>query len=100
MKSRTQTEVIQNMLSITKNKVWQDQLIKRSKISPQMFKKYEKALVQSNRIEKTIEGKRIYYKRTKQGEETLKSLLHMHRIQTNILRTLNLHKKTKDLNSE
>lgn len=98
MKIRTQTEVIQNILSVANKKVYQDQLIKRTNISPQMFAKYEKALVEAKRLEKTTQGKRIYYTTTQKGKETLKSLLHIHRIQTNILRTLGLHKKAEKQN--
>ena len=98
MKNRTTTEIIQNILSIGKTKPYQDQLIKKSGISPQQFWKYEKKLLENQRITKTKQGKRIIYQTTKKGEETLQSLLKLHRIRTNILRSINLHKQTEKQN--
>lgn len=92
MKNRTETEIIQNILSICKTKPYQDKLIRKSKISPQMFKKYEAILIWHNRITSRPINNRIVYQITKRGEQTLKSLIELHRRKTNILRALNITK--------
>lgn len=92
---RIDTEIIQNILSICKKKPYQDIIIRYVKLSPQMWWKYEKALLDSGRISKEKVGKKYIYTITKKGIITLKHLINIHAVRRNVLVSIGLYGNRK-----
>ena len=87
---RDKLDIVRSILENCKEQTYQEKLKKGSNISPQMFIQYVGALTQSGRIEISSNGKdkRIYYRATKKGLQTLEILRKIRQQKSNILRSM------------
>ena len=74
MKKRGRLEIIKDILNIIiskKNKIRPTPLLRFSNLSPQIFNRYLKELIENKIIIETQEGKTKYYSTSKKGLEFL-----------------------------